>query len=129
MRETALKEEHQSRQETLDTAHETTLATALETALVAALEATLPPPQAVTTPSALTSPAASAASSALRPRSGAVPVPKCTARLLEMSSATLDIPQAIAHSARGGVYSPRQLRLIGPAHTSLRTAAFARGRA
>jgi len=117
VRETALKEEHQSRQEVLDTAHETTLATALETALVAALEAALPPPQAVTTPSALTSPAASAASSALRPRSGALPAPKCTARLLEMSSATLDIPPAIAHSARGGVYSPRQLRLIGGLRT------------
>jgi hypothetical protein len=101
----------------LDTAHETTLATALETALVAALEAALPPPQAVTTPSALTSPAASAASSALRPRSGALPAPKCTARLLEMSTATLDIPPAIAHSARGGVYSPRQLRLIGGLRT------------
>ena len=117
VRETALKEEHQCRHEVLDTAHETTLATALETALVAALEAALPPPQAVTTPSALTSPAASAASSALRPRSGAVPVPKCTARLLEMSSATLDIPPAIAHSVRGGVYSPRQLRLIGGLRT------------
>jgi hypothetical protein len=115
--ETALKEEHQSRQEVLDTAFDTTLATALETALVAALEAALPPPQAVTTPSALTSPAASAASSALRPRSGALPAPKCTARLLEMSTATLDIPPAIAHSARGGVYSPRQLRLIGGLRT------------
>jgi len=117
VRETALKEEHQSRQEVLDTAFDTAFDTALATALEVALATALPPPQAVTTPSALTSPAASAASSALRPRSGAVPVPKCTARLLEMSSATLDIPPAIAHSARGGVYSPRQLRLIGGLRT------------
>lgn len=117
VRETALTEEHQSRQEVLDTAFDTAFDTALATALEVALATALPPPQAVTTPSALTSPAASAASSALRPRSGAVPVPKCTARLLEMSSATLDIPPAIAHSARGGVYSPRQLRLIGGLRT------------
>lgn len=128
--ETALREEHQTRHSVLETApreeHQTrhaVLETAFEASLEVALEAALLPPQAVPTPSALTSPAASA----LRPRSGAVPVPKGMAKLLEMSSATLEIPPAIAHSARGGVYSPRQLRLIGPAHMSMRTAAFARG--